>query len=603
MQNLTCPAVWQGPGETHTESLMTAPFKAATIQFEPTMFEKERNIATLLDMCEEAASDGAKLIVTPEMGTTGYCWYDRAEVASEVEPIPGPTTARFQKIAAAHHCYIVVGLPEIDPVTELYYNSAALIGPEGVVGKHRKSHPYIAEPKWAASGDVAHEVFDTKIGRIAILICMDLHFFETVRLETLAGADVICHISNWLAERTPAPYWITRAFENACYVIESNRWGLERTVQFSGGSCIIGPDGQVEAQIDGGNGIVTGTIDPARARERLVLGEPVFDMRRPDLYKTLMTNSFTWNPLDFHRLYGYQPLPGGGASMLAVAQFSPGPDSAENLAKIADFAAEAKAAGAALLVLPELALTGTDDPSARAEPITGETVAAFTRIAMRQRLHMVAGFAERDGEHLYNTVVLSGPEGRVGSYRKIHLGQADRGWASAGSDWAVFDLPFGRLGLLTGHDALLPEAARVLALEGCDAVACPAALPPGFTGAHEGTSVPHNAPIPKGADPYHWHAFRARSGENNLHLVFANRCDPEAGNAGHSGIFGTDTFAFPRDESAILDDEGMAFLAIDTGNLDTPYPTSTVRRKDLITMRLPHHYAPLVIEGSQLAVD
>ncbi|WP_420344123.1 nitrilase-related carbon-nitrogen hydrolase [Paenirhodobacter sp.] len=570
-----------------------APFKAAAIQFEPVMFAKERNVTRLLDLCREAAQGGARLIVTPEMGTTGYCWYDRAEVAPEVETIPGPTTARFADIAAAHDCYIVVGLPEVDPATGLYYNSAALIGPEGVVGVHRKSHPYISEPKWAASGDVAHQVFDTKIGRIALLICMDLHFFETVRLETLGGADVICHISNWLAERTPAPYWITRAWENGCYVIEANRWGLERTVQFSGGSCIIAPDGSVDAQTDGGDAIVTGTIDPARTRARMVLGEPVFELRRPALYKTLMTNSFTWNPLDYFRLYGRQPLPAGRASTLAVAQFAPAADPAANLATVARLAAEAAGAGAALLVLPELALNGPET----AEALDGPLIDRFTRIAMRHRLHIVAGFAETDGARRYNSVVLSGPEGRVGSYRKIHLAQADRAWASAGDSWRHFDLPFGRLGLITGTDALPPESIRVLALAGCDIVACPAALPPGFTGAHAGTAIPHNAPIPTGADPFHWHAFRARSGENNLHLAFANRM--EAGNPGLSGIFGADTFAFPRHESAVLEEEGMALLRIDLTNADTPYPSNVVRRKDLITMRLPHHYTPLIMERTQ----
>lgn len=576
-----------------------APFKAASIQFEPTMFAKEANIEGLLSLCEDAAQGDARLIVTPEMGTTGYCWYNRAEVASQVETIPGPTTDRFQRLATEHDCYIVVGLPEVDPATGLYYNSAALIGPEGLVGKHRKSHPYISEPKWAASGDIAHQVFDTKIGRIALLICMDLHFFETVRLEALAGADVICHISNWLAERTPAPYWITRAFENACYVVESNRWGLERGVQFSGGSCLIAPDGTVEAQVDAGNAIVTGLINPAWARKRLVLGEPVFDLRRPALYKTLMTNGFTWNPLDYFRLYGYQPLPEGRASTLAVAQFTPTNDSDNNLEKIAGFAASAKGMGASLLVLPELSLTGTEDPGSRAEAVDGPLLDRFTRIAMRHQIHIVAGFAEKDGEARYNSVVLSGPEGRVGHYRKIHLAQADRAWACAGSEWKIFDLPFGRLGLVTGTDALLPESIRILALEGCDIVACAAALPPGFTGAHAGTQIPHNYPIPKGADPYHWHAFRARSGENNLHFAFANICDPEKGNPGASGIFGADTFAFPRQETVILDEDGLATLTIDTSNLDTPYPTNVVRRKDLIVMRLTHHYTPLVREDIQ----
>lgn len=78
---------------------MSRVHKVANVQFEPTMFEKERNIARLLEFCEAAATAGARLIVTPEMGTTGYCWFDRAEVAPFVEAIPGPTTDRFAALA------------------------------------------------------------------------------------------------------------------------------------------------------------------------------------------------------------------------------------------------------------------------------------------------------------------------------------------------------------------------------------------------------------------------------------------------------------------------------------------------------------------------
>src|SRR6202035_2823329 len=160
-------------------------YLAATVQFEPTMFEKERNITRLLEMVRTSAASGARLIVTPEMGTTGYCWYDREEIKPYVETVPGPTTDRFEALAREFNCYIVLGLPEADADTDLYYNTAVLIGPEGFVGKHRKSHPYISEPKWAASGDVGHAVFDTDVGRIAMLICMDIHFFETARLQAL----------------------------------------------------------------------------------------------------------------------------------------------------------------------------------------------------------------------------------------------------------------------------------------------------------------------------------------------------------------------------------------------------------------------------------
>lgn len=570
-------------------------YRAATVQFEPTMYEKERNIARLVALCEEAAAGGARLIVTPEMGTTGYCWYDRDEVRPFVETVPGPATDRFQNICETHGCYIVLGMPEVDSATDLFYNTAVLIGPRGIVGKHRKSHPYIAEPKWAANGDVAHQVFDTELGRIGLLVCMDLHFFETARLEAIAGADVICHISNWLAERTPAPYWITRAFENSCYVIEANRWGLERTVQFSGGSCVIAPDGSIAASIDSGDGVAYAQIDLGAVRKREVLGEKVFAKRRPELYAELMSNSFTWNPGDFFRLYGYQPIPKGKVSQLAVVQFAPSHDPAANLATIERHARDLLTRGKPeMIVFPELALTGLGDPAARAEALEGPTVAAFTRLAMKLRTYLVAGIAEREGTAVYNTALLAGPEGLVGSYRKIHLGNADADWATAGDKWKVFDLAIGRVGLAIGHDALYPEAIRALALRGCDIVACPAAIAGVFTGAHAGTTIPHNYPIPKGADPYHWHAFRARGGENNIYLAFANVADAARGMLGASAVFGPDTFAFPRQESAILDGEDSAIAQIDTSNLDTPYPTNVVRRKDLIVMRLPHHYLPLV---------
>lgn len=571
---------------------MTTTLKVATVQFEPTMFEKERNIARLADLVTQAAEEGAKLVVTPEMGTTGYCWFDRAEVAPFVEPIPGPTTDRFGEIARAQDCYIVIGMPEVDPATNLYYNAAVLIGPEGVVGTHRKTHPYISEPKWSAPGDRGHVVFDTPVGRIALLVCMDIHFIETARLVGLGGADIICHISNWLAERTPAPYWITRAVENSCYLIESNRWGLERSVQFSGGSCVIGPDGAIEAVIDTGDGVACVEIDLERARARRMLGEPVFEQRRPELYMELPTNTFTWNPLDFFTLYGHRPLPKGRRSKVAVAQFAPTGDIAANLDRIEQLAAEARADGAELVIFPERAITGLDAPAA--VKLEGEAVTRLIAIATRHGLHLAAGLAEDEGGTLYNSAVLVGPQGVIGRYRKTHLDASDHNWATPGDEWGVFDTKFGRIGLLIGHDAAFPEAGRVLALRGCDLILCPAALRGALTSAHAGTAIAQNYPIPTGADPHHWHLMRARAGENNVHLAFANVLDEASGYGGKSGVFGPDTFEFPRRETILGSGEGVATTEIDTTNLDTPYPTNVVRRKDLVTMRQPHHYLPLI---------
>jgi predicted amidohydrolase len=182
-----------------------APFMAAAIQFEPTMFAKLANMLELSRLTEEAARHGARLIVLPEMATTGYCWHDRAEIASEVEPIPGPTTDHFHTLAARYECYIVVGMPEVVPATGVYYNSAALIGPTGVIGVYRKTHAFIAEPKWAKDGDLGIPVFETELGRIAITICMDACYPEAHLVPALNGADVICFPTNWLYENALLP--------------------------------------------------------------------------------------------------------------------------------------------------------------------------------------------------------------------------------------------------------------------------------------------------------------------------------------------------------------------------------------------------------------
>ncbi|MCL2893949.1 nitrilase-related carbon-nitrogen hydrolase [Brenneria tiliae] len=578
--------------------MSTAPFLAAAVQFEPVMFAKEENIARLLDLVEQAARQGAKLITTPEMATTGYCWYDRQEIADQVETVPGATSARFSELARRYQCHIVLGMPEVDAESQLYYNSALLIGPQGVIGRHRKSHPYISEPKWAAAGDVGHQVFDTPLGKIGILICMDIHFPETARLLALAGADIICHVSNWLAERAPAPYWISRAMENSCYLLESNRWGLERGVQFSGGSGIIAPDGTILDVVDNGDGIAYGEIDVRLSRRRQVLGEPVFAQRRPQEYHALLSDSFLWNPADFFGLYGHRPLPAGKQSRITVCQFSPADSVEENLARIVALTQEAVGRQQSeLVVFPEMALTGHGAPQTNAQTPDAPALRSLIQLAMTLRVYLVVGMAERQEEKYYNTQVLLGPEGTIGSYRQMHLPLAYQSWATAGERWGVFDTPLGRLGLLSGNDALFPESGRILTLMGCDIVACSAALGDGFVSGHGGSQVAQNYPIPVGADPLHWHLLRTRAGENNFYLAFANGLDTHRQRGGYSGIFGPETFVFPRHEQALWQEPGIATLTVDTASqAGSPVPTNAVRRKDLVAMRQVHHYRPLLLD-------
>lgn len=574
---------------TLDDTFPPAPYRVAAIQFEPRLFAKAENLDALLALTEEAARDGAKLIVTPEMATTAYCWASWEEVAGDVEPVPGETTTRFAEIAARYDCWIVVGMAEVDPATDIYYNSAVLIGPDGPIGLYRKTHAFISEPKWAKDGDLGLPVFETPLGRIAITICMDASYPETARVPALAGADVICFPTNWLLEKSPSASWMARAAENRVYFIAANRYGLERGVQFSGGSAIIDPDGSLQSVLDTGDGLVWGWVDPARARDKRLHEASPEDLiadRRPDAYGAITLNSYLWPPDDFHGLYDIRPLPEPGASLAAVVQFAPiAGDREGNLAAIADAAASLPDAD--LIVFPELAVTGPvgshQAAMEQADTVPGPTTARLQEIATEIGAYLVAGLIERDPETnlLFNSAVLVGPEGVAGVYRKLHLTGEDRLWATPGDlGLPTFDVPVGRIGMLLGYDALFPEAARILTLAGADIIAFPSLLREPAVLPYGATAVPVPEFVESGPTPAHFHLWRERERENLTHILFANGAAPWMG---WSGCFAAALETEPNQESLVAGDgNGMASLEITTSGV--------VREKSMVGMRMPIWY-------------
>src|SRR5258706_10846431 len=316
----------RGKSSMSTSAPSIMQYRAAAIQYEPVFGEKEKNVVDLLRLVEEAAMHGARLIVLPEIATTGYCWESREEIAPFVEPVPGPTTDRFQQLATRYNSYIALSLAEVDPATDVYYNCMALIGPEGLIGTYRKIHSYISEPRWARDGDLGMPVWDTPLGRLAGLICMDAMYFEAARVPALKGADVLLFPTDWLDEKCPSSWWMARAFENGVYFIAADRYGLERGVQFSGGSCIIDPDGSIQSYLDDGDGIVYGEVDLTRSRNKSwganqeeMAGDRLAD-RQPAEYITLVNNTYLWEPLKYHGLYELGELPSGQLSCAGIMQ-------------------------------------------------------------------------------------------------------------------------------------------------------------------------------------------------------------------------------------------------------------------------------------------
>lgn len=223
-----------------------------------------------------------------------------------------------------------------------------------------------------------------------------------------------------------------------------------------------------------------------------------------------------------------------------------------------------------------------------------EEISTLTNFANHNNMYIYFGFAQEEDGQLFNSAALLGPEGLLGIYKKVHLNKEDKKWANEGNEWKFFDTKIGRIGIIIGYDAIFPESARCLGLQGCDIVLCASAQKGIFFHGHKGSEIRQNYPIPMGADPNHWNHFRMRGGENNVYFLYSNIYDKKNNFLGKSGIFGPDPFKFPREESLINNDEDITHLEIDTSNLDTNYPTNVVRDKFMMSMRQPQHYIPLI---------
>ncbi len=225
--------------------------RTAVLQFPSEPGQVDRNLQTAFHFLEKAAQRHAELAILPELCQSGYALTPET-AAGAAEPVDGPTVERLSKFARARGMHIVAGMCE--QAAGKLYNSAVLIGPEGLIGIYRKAHLFYREKEIFSPGDTGFPVFDLGWGRIAMLICYDLRFPEAIRMTALQGAELICVPTAWVA---PAgPMWDASGFSMQAYCAMAhasmNRlyiacadtcgtWG--EGIPFLGGSLIAGPAG------------------------------------------------------------------------------------------------------------------------------------------------------------------------------------------------------------------------------------------------------------------------------------------------------------------------------------------------------------------------
>jgi N-carbamoylputrescine amidase len=231
----------------------------------------DANLRQTLTLAERAARRGAQIICTQELFRSQYfCQSEDHKNFKLAEPIPGPSTDAFGKLAKKYRVVIIVSLFE-KRAAGVYHNTAAVIDADGsLLGIYRKMHipddPLYYEKFYFTPGDLGFRVWRTRYGKIGVLICWDQWYPEAARLTALQGAQILFYPTaiGWHPGEKKKygqhqhDAWETiqrgHAIANGCYVAVPNRVGHEKIVgkgiEFWGQSFVAGTSGEILAKAD-----------------------------------------------------------------------------------------------------------------------------------------------------------------------------------------------------------------------------------------------------------------------------------------------------------------------------------------------------------------
>ena len=596
--------------------------KVAAIQLDLVYGDKSTNTATLLALIDKAISSGARLVVTPEMGNTGYMIPNPEYAELVAETLDGALMTQILKISKGTGSLICVGFCEIDPNTRALYNSAALVGPDGILLHHRKLHPYVCDPLWAADGDRAPGVVDTDIGRISVAICADVDYPETTAIATNHGAEILALPTCWIAERAPSPVWMARAYESGIYLIAADSCGNESGFQFSGGTSILGPTGSIIASLDTGSGIVMADIDIAALRKARSSEVPESSLgahrNYPDSARLqtlrlvdrgaasdLLRPTYTWDSSEtdwVRRKLNMDPQIPSAPVQVEVAQLdrdtwfggSASWISQERLAQDISLAfrgASGPRRGTAdrLVVLPDFSSTQSSDGES-AIPDTAKFAKDLANgIGLGTGLAIAAWSTYCECGSKRQTVNCFGSDGLIGS--RVVSSEPRCACGKEPDRLRPFETRLGAIAALWGPEALSPLPARLMALNGAWITAISADLKQPAPIPLEKTEIPHPSPIRTNYDPTGFHLMRQRGAENNTFTAFANT--PSPGGFGFSGIFSSELDAAKLLEVS-LGPEEVGYTSTTINFPATDYSTQCTVDKPMLKMRRTQHYIPLV---------
>ena len=295
--------------------------RVAAAQFEHRDGDKVYNLGRIRELTRRAAKDGAEVVCFHECSITAYTFLQtlsRDELDELAEPVPdGTSTRTLREIARESDVVVMAGLIEREPDGRLYKSYVA-VGPEGLLARYHKLHPFISPHLTPGLGYQVVEIRGVKFG---FLICYDNNLPENVRATALLGAEVIVmpHVTGctpssmpgrgtvdpalwenrrrdparlrqefqgpkgrgWLMRWLPA-----RAWENGVFAVFANNIGRDHDTIKPGLSMILGPDGEVIEESHALEDDVVVGLLTAEAFDQAP-GRRYLRARRPELYDKL----------------------------------------------------------------------------------------------------------------------------------------------------------------------------------------------------------------------------------------------------------------------------------------------------------------------------
>lgn len=470
-----------------------ADVKVASVSFHPKNLAY--NIPKMTELSETAAKNGAKLIVFPELASTGFIYYNFNEARPNMDTFPGKATEAFGRVAQKFNTYIAWGYIEIDTNTGVAYNSAAIVGPNGFSGNYRKHQLAVGDDnQWRAPGNLGFPVFKTPIGRIALLICYDDSQLQSLLLPALRNADIIAYPTSsvYVPKSEPGggdnhttigsmatlPGWI------GVNVVGADSSGVDTV--YDGQVKLIGPAGSAIWDAQGNvlaSASVTNFTDPKQPKI---------------IYATINTSKPNpqrefWSKHRRPELYSdynfYRPTHDGNVNNKSaqisglLVQYEPKTGAVEENAKKVEKLINDKILGQGvnLAVLPFNSFIGNvtitkENVAKFAEPLNGKSYKIASEIAKKYQVNLLFSMPEVSNGKYYETAILFDFHGKqIGLYRKSHLNDIEKTWATPGNELPVFNTSLGRIAVVLNDETRIPEITDMYMLKRANLILVPVA--------------------------------------------------------------------------------------------------------------------------------